>query len=492
MSSCRPITVCLLLLACTALPLASQEARYEIRVGASPRQLSVRAFVSARDGRLVMAPWGFPPALERGWATFVDRFEVRAAGQLLQVTPGEAGSWRVGVPDGTALELSYSVNLTHDAHDWDPAGGVDARPAVLDSAVVWITKAFIIAPPIDSLTATVRFVVPDGDRVSAPWMPVEGASHAFRTTSLDELYDNAMVIGRHLHRELREGDLRVVLAIDPAMAAEDAAVTDILARAVQAFRQILGGPVRSSYLVALRRDVVDDGEAFTSSFVQVFRQPPDSARAVVWAGTLVHELFHVSTAQLDAVDQSTVEWFNEGFTEYMASRTLVRLGVITPAEWRQKLAFYLSRAESTRIWDRERPPLATAGAEKMRNWRWIYGGGASLAAYLDIVLRDESAGRVGLDDVFRLMHERFGRTGRRYTGADVIQAVGDVSGRDWNDFFTTYVLGNALALPLPEALSRLGILTNQFADEFYLTPVAAPTPRQQVLLSAISGQVRPR
>lgn len=478
----------LFLLAITAPPLASQAARYDIRVGGNPRQLSVRASVSAQDGRLVMAPWGFPPALERGWATFVEGLEVRAGGQLLPVTLGESGSWRVAVPDGTALELQYSVNLTHDAHDWDPAGGVDARPAVLDSAVMWITKAIIIAPPLDSLSATIRFVVPEGDRVSAPWTPVAGTATTFETTSLNELIDNAVVIGRHIHRELREGDLRVVLAIDPSLAAQDAEVTQVLSGAIRAFREVLGGPVRSSYLVALRRDAVDDGEAFHSSFVQVFQHPPDPPRAIVWAGTLVHELFHVSTAQFEAVDQSTVEWFNEGFTEYMASRTLVRLGVITPAEWRQKLAFYLSRAESTRIWDRERPPLAKAGAEKMRNWRWIYGGGASLAAHLDIMLRVESSGRVSLDDVYRLMHERFGLTGRRYTGADVVAAVNAVGGRDWSSFFATYVDGAAPSLPLPEALAELGLVANRFADEFYLTPLVAQTPRQRALTKAVTGQ----
>lgn len=219
----------------------------------------------------------------------------------------------------------------------------------------------------------------------------------------------------------------------------------------------------------------------------MFRHPPEPARAVVWANTLVHELFHVSTDQLVAADQSTVEWFNEGFTEYMASRTLARLGAITQAEWRQKLAFYLSRGESTRIWDRERPTLTAAGAAKGRNWRWIYGGGATLAAHLDIMLRVDSDGRVSLDDVFRVLHRRFGVTGTPYTGADVAAAVAEVSGRDWSAFFATYVDAPAPPLPLPEALERLGLRTNQFADEFYVEPVADPTAAQRALRRAVSG-----
>jgi predicted metalloprotease with PDZ domain len=471
-------------------PLAAQQAQYEVTVGRDPRVLTVTATVPAHDGVLIMTPWGYPPTVKRGWAAFVEGLEVRSGGRPVTIVPTDSTAWRVDAPDGATLQLAYTVRLTHDQYDWDPAGGVDARPAALDSAVVWMTKAFIIAPPIDVLDAMVRFNVPSGDRVSAPWQPVTGRDATFRTTSLEELYNNTVVIGRHIHRELRAGDLQVVLAVDLAMAAEDAGITDVLSRAIATYREILGGPVRSRYLVALRRDAVDDGEAFTSSFVQVFRESPEPASAIVWANTLVHELFHVSTAQLVAVDQATVEWFNEGFTEYMASRTLVRLGAISPATWRQKLAFYLSRAESTRIWDRERPTLTAAGAAKGRNWRWIYGGGAALAAHLDIMLRVESEGQKSLDDVFRVMHRRFGVTGRQYTGADVAAAVAEVSGRDWSAFFATYVDGPAPSLPLPEALARTGIRTSQFADEFYLEPVADPTPAQQALLRAVMGPLR--
>jgi predicted metalloprotease with PDZ domain len=473
--------------ALSASPANAEQAQYEVTIGRDPRVLMVTARIPARGGVLTMAPWGYPPAVQRGWAAFIEKLEVRSGGRRLEAVPAAPAAWKVDAPDGTTLDLVYLVRLTHDQHDWDPAGGVDARPAVLDSAVVWMTKAFIIAPPIEALGATVQFRVPSGDRVSTPWEPVGQGEATFRTTSLDELYNNTVVIGRHIHRELSAGDLRVVLAIDPAMAAQDAGVTDLLSRAIAAYGEIVGGPVRSRYLVALRRDVVDDGEAFTSSFVQVFRHEPVPSRAVVWGNTLVHELFHVSTRQLVPADQSTVEWFNEGFTEYMASRTLVRLGAISPAEWRQKLGFYLSRAEATRIWDRERPTLAAAGADKMRNWRWIYGGGAALAAHLDILLRAESAGRVSLDDVFRLMHRRFGMTGRPFTGADVVAAVTEVSGRDWSAFFATYIDGPAPSLPLPDALERIGLATSQFGDEFYLVPVATPTPAQRALHRAVTG-----
>lgn len=468
-------------------PATAQQARYDVLVGEDQRILTVTATVTAHDGILTMTPWGYPPEVERGWATFVEGLEVKAGGRQVAVVPVGSDAWRVEVDEGTRLDLRYTVRLTHDQHDWDPAGGIDARPAALDSAVVWMTKAFIIAPPIEQLEAQVRFTVPDGDRVSTPWQPVAGTTNAFRTTSLEELYNNTVVIGRHIHRELSAGDLRVVLALDPAMAAQDAGITDVLSRAISAYRDILGGPVRSRYLVALRRDAVDDGEAFTSSFVQVFRHAPEPERAVVWANTLVHELFHVSTDQLVAEDQSTVEWFNEGFTEYMASRTLARLGVITPAQWRQKLGFYLSRAESTRIWDRERPTLTAAGAAKGRNWRWIYGGGASIAAYIDITLRAESDGRASLDDVFRVMHQRFGVTGETYVGADVVAAVSEVSGRDWSPFFAEYVTGPAPSLPTPDALEEMGFLVNRFADEFFLEPVAQPTAEQLALRQAIIG-----
>ena len=100
---------------------------------------------------------------------------------------------------------------------------------------------------------------------------------------------------------------------------------------------------------------------------------------------MAHEMFHYWNGANFLVGKNLEDlyWFSEGFTEYYASRSLVRTGVIDKALYFRKLEHYLSRYFITRkMWPIERTSFVEAGKEKGKNWLLLYGGGATMALYL--------------------------------------------------------------------------------------------------------------
>ena len=250
---------------------------------------------------------------------------------------------------------------------------------------------------------------------------------------------------------------------------------DTFRKQLGAYRMLFGGTPDSIYLVTIRLADEDDGESFENSFNQVILPGRLDQRVIVWANTMGHELFHYWNGNhvLVGKDKSAVEWFGEGFTEYYASLTLFRTGLISQDLWYRKLETYLARhIITTRLWPVETLSLVDAGKEKHKNWLRIYGSGATMALILDIEIRSVTGGTRGLDDVMRRLADRFGEPGSRFEVSDILSAVNGVSGKDFAAFFDAHITGSDGQLNIAKTLRKAGIRTEQFSDEFYLSPVS--------------------
>ncbi len=98
----------------------------------------------------------------------------------------------------------------------------------------------------------------------------------------------------------------------------------------------------------------------------------------------------------------------------------------------------------------------------------IYTEGTMVALLLDLSIRRETDSKKSLDDVMRLMYERFGKTGIGYSESDYLQAVNEVSGIDFQEFFTTYYYGTPDLLPkLEEMLAFVGLEIKDVRSRLY-------------------------
>lgn len=479
-------------MATSAAAAADEIAEYRIVFSEENRRsASVEAELTISEGKLRMAPWGHP-YLPDGWATFVRDLHITDLQGLpisFEKAGGETwGAWHVDASDGTRVKLSYKTEFTQDQFDWNEAGGQDSRPSLTDDSLFLVTKAlFIYSPAVAA--AEVEIVVPDHWTISSPWPAVEGRNNLFVVESWISLINNALVVGEHVKRVISDGNMRIVLAIDAALSESTDIFEHTFRQQLGAYRTLFGGTPDSKYLVTLRLADEDDGESFENSFNQVITPGRIGQRAIVWANTMGHELFHYWNGNhvLIGADKPSIEWFGEGFTEYYASLTLYRTGLISEALWHRKLERYLGRyVITTGMWPVDTVSLVDAGKEKHKNWLRIYGGGATMALILDIEIRSATDGEKGLDDVMRLMKDRFGKPGARYRVEDILAAVNTVSGQDFKSFFDAHIRGTVERLDIAATLRKAGMHTEQFSDEFYLSRMSDPSPLQEAVYTGIT------
>lgn len=490
----KAILVSLMTLALTGISAAddaSQVDRYTITFNSDrPEIAHIDAQITLSEQTLRMAPWGHP-YLARGWATFVDNFVVEdETGRPVEFADAGRdtwGAWKIDAPDGSRLHVRYDTEFSQDEYDWNSAGGQDSRPALSGEALFLVTKAlFVYSPSVAA--AEVTIVKPDSWKISAPWPLLPGSQSTFSVDSWIGLVNNALVIGDHYERTIQDGNMAIILAIDRPLADS----VDLFERTFRlqlgAYRELFGGTPESQYLVTIRAANEDDGESFENSFNQVITPGRLGDRAIVWANTMSHELFHYWNGNhvLVGADKSDVEWFSEGFTEYYSSLTLHRTGLIDESLWFKKLETYLGRHfVTTRMWPVEPESLVQAGQDKHKNWLRIYGGGATMALVLDIEIRAATGGEKGLDEVMRLLTTRFGHSGARYRVTDILEAANDVSGSDFTRFFEDHILGTTGTLDVARVLSKAGLNVEQFSDEFYLSHASETSQVQRAIFNGI-------
>lgn len=200
-----------------------------------------------------------------------------------------------------------------------------------------------------------------------------------------------------------------------------------------------------------------------------------------------HEFFHawnvkrLRPAALGPFDYTKEDytqslWFAEGITTYYSYVALRRAGIWSELEFRNHLSGEIQTLESE-------PGRKLMSAESSSFHAWFYDRspqmqetnfanttisyydkGALLGMLLDLEIRARTGGRKSLDDVLRLMYQRFYEApaatyylpGHGYEESDILQAVNEVSGRDFTDFFRRYVQGTD-PLPYGAALAKAGL-----------------------------------
>jgi predicted metalloprotease with PDZ domain len=138
------------------------------------------------------------------------------------------------------------------------------------------------------------------------------------------------------------------------------------------------------------------------------------------------------------------------------------------------------------MWPLAPVSLVDAGEDKSANWLYLYGGGATLALILDIKILSDTKGRKGLEDVMLLLKEKFGDFGIPIVVADIQNAVNEVSGADYTDFFTRYVYGADDMPNIEDVMNTAGISVDQYGDEFYVRKADEPSDEQHMIYDALT------
>ena len=161
--------------------------------------------------------------------------------------------------------------------------------------------------------------------------------------------------------------------------------------------------------------------------------------------------------------QSRGLWWSEGLTMFYADLSLRRAGLPVYDSTRVAhvaglVSRYLDGPGNSRI----SPECVSLASNSPPGSLGDYSAsthlqGELLGTMLDLLIRDATGGRRTMDDVMRLMFERFsGQHG--FTGQDIERCVADVCGSNLHSFFEEYVRGEK-SIDFDRYLKLIGLRT---------------------------------
>ncbi|MGI9234618.1 MAG: M61 family metallopeptidase [Woeseiaceae bacterium] len=193
-------------------------------------------------------------------------------------------------------------------------------------------------------------------------------------------------------------------------------------------------------------------------------------------GLVSHEYFHLwnvkrmkpavfSPYDLSQEVHTGLLWVFEGITSYYDDLALVRSGLISVEGYLELLGQTVTRVQ--RGLGRRRQSIEASSFDAWTKFYKqdanatnavvsYYAKGAIVALCLDLKLRNETGGRVSLDDVMKVAWSRWGESGAGMPEGGFEQLCIEISDADLQDFFDAAVRGTG-ELPLEALLHSHGV-----------------------------------
>ena len=452
-------------------PMQLASARYEVKVKAdAPRVANVKCILTPKVGGdtkadrkflfLSMSRFGTEWLYDGYARSLRDLTVTDARGETLVVEEIDKTQWVVEARDASPVTLHYKVLLDHD--EWNWPFGRDEAPYAQDDCIFWPGYALFIVGEVEDIELCVD--VPDNWYVSTPWERIESQGHRFVCKDQNDLMYAYLVLGEHCERLVSSGEAEIVLALGGRFNTSMDEMASAIEAILHAYSDVFGGTPKGRMLFVANPyggEEYRSGGASGKSITALMGGTLDEARRNFWGPLVAHvicyiwngETIHVNEQEYWFTDVNEQEyWFTEGFTKYYSGVICTRLGLISESDFLRSLELawesYLSQQGERSI--RE------AGEDKSANRELVYDGGSLVAAALDFQIRKYTQNQKGLDDVMKQMYREFGLTGVAYTIEDVVRIVSQVTGEDFEPFFSKYVTGTE-RLPLEEYLKDAGM-----------------------------------
>lgn len=439
--------------------------------------------------RFAMPGWAPGRYAIYDFAKNVQEFNAQGAnGQALPWAQPDKQTWTVNTSDcGGTVVVRYKVfanDLTGSFSQFDSSHGA------INGASVFM---YLPGNKPDPLTLTIH--PPQG------WKIVSGFSMSltqmtFQVPNYDILVDTPIEISPDCWvKDFEEDGKTFRVAVHsygngPGDDASQAVLVDGVEKIVHSEMAMMPEPDFNHYTFLFHFDpglAMGDGMEHLNSTDIIVRGSLSGSGLSQALETAAHEFFHLwNVKRLRPVGLGPFNysrevytrslWFVEGITTYYSYVNLLRCSIWSRQEFLARLADEVRTL-------REDPGLRLMSAESSSFHAWFYdrspqmqetnfanstisyyNKGALLGMLLDLEIRSATHGEKSLDDVMRLMYQKFYESpatsyylrGRGYTEKDILDAVNQVSGVDFTQFFQQYVAGTA-PLPYNEILAKAGL-----------------------------------
>ena len=407
--------------------------------------------------RLVIPNWA-PGAyrLMDSWQNIRDFGAVTAGGDPLPVHHDSPISWVIDTHGSARITVRYTAGLT-DSVAWRRPNNrwfLRASSGLIDGP-----RTFMYLDGWKQAPARLTFQLPQGWRIATGLAPANKDSTIFAAPSYDILIDSPVLLGKYLRYSFTAGATphRAVVDLGGVRAEAPNTFVDMLRRISTTAIGIFGSAPYHDYTYIFVGGRGGGLEHLNSTTIGVTTETlarnPRGARTVS-----AHEFFHawnvkrIRPIELGPFDYEhevrTVNlWWSEGVTDYYADVVLARSGLETPADFAQGLATSIGNHHGNParlLVPPERSSWTAWDSPAVNNSYVIsyYLQGEVLGFLLDLAIRDSTDNTKSLDDVMRYLLAHYAGE-RGFTRDQLVAAVREATGRNFEEFWRLYVTGSA-------------------------------------------------
>ena len=441
---------------------------------------------------LQMPTWTPGSYLQREFERNVQDFAADDSGRQLAWQKTNKATWRVTT--GATAASPRTIRATYKVY----ANEIATQTSHLDSTHAYFNGAsiFMYLPSAKDRPTRLKIVAPDATwRVTTPLAVEPDAEGWYRAADYDRLVDSPTEVGKHKLLEFSVRNKLHRISIWGDFQGDENKLKTDLGRIVEEGAKLFGGLLYDHYqfLVGVQPGIGGGTEHVNANVSlttpAAFKNDDDYKK---FLGLESHEYFHnwnvkrIRPFALGPFDYQTENythglWVSEGFTSYYGNVILRRAGISTTKEYLEAFGKLLAGYDQL-------PGRKVQTAESASFDAWIkhyrpdenspnvamsyYTRGEILGSLFDIEIRTRTNGTKTLDDVMRLLLDKYGLPKPGFTDGQLKAAFETVAGGDLTDFWNKYVVGTD-DIGFASYLAKMGLtLTREYLKD---TPYAKST-----------------
>jgi predicted metalloprotease with PDZ domain len=302
----------------------------------------------------------------------------------------------------------------------------------------------------------------------------KGNVDRFTTANYMDLVDAPIMYNKPDTVVINVGNADVLISVySKNKAATAKELAKDISKILEAQKEYLGGKLpieKYAFIIYLYAGQSGSGgsgalEHSYSSFYYLPEMPAEQLSGFV-VDVSAHEFFHIVTplnihseeiGNFDYINPKMSKhlWMYEGVTEYFAGHVQVYEGLISKQDYLDVIQEKLRGA--SRFKDELPFTEMSLGCldEHKDEYGNVYQKGALIGLCLDILLREESNGKVGMKDMMASLSKEYGKY-KSFKDEELFDKITALSSPSIRGFFTKYIEGKE-ALPLEELLGKAGI-----------------------------------
>lgn len=398
--------------------------------------------------------WAPGSYLVREFSRFVEGFEAKNGETKLEWDKINKNTWRVKTNKADKIIISYKVYCYE----------LSVRTSFVDDSHAYFngTSVFMYVDDLLQKDGWLKVVPHENFKKIATSLPNDDNEWMFKFTNYDFLVDSPIEIGNHEEFEFTAGGTLHKVAMYGKGNYDIEILKKDMAAVCQSATDIFGDNPNKEYTFIIHNLTHGSGglEHLSSTTLQVNRWTYQGGRYKGFLSLVAHEYFHlwnVKRIRPEALGPFDYEnenythllWVMEGFTSYYENVILYRSGILTADDLINKMKSKISYVENSPggkiqsateaswdAWIKAYRPHENSGNVTIS----YYSKGAVLAFMLDLEIINHNNGEKSLDDVMKLLWEKYAKKLKRgFTDSEFQAAVEEVAGKPLNNFFNNYI-----------------------------------------------------